>query len=75
VAKQSGIEFCEGFRRFSPGKIGRRALFDQRVPILLSLSGPIDALDTIPEALRMVAIIYEPAPLFPHGIEISNDLS
>src|SRR6266404_7398855 len=75
VAKQPGIEFCKGLRRFSPGKIGRRALFDERVPILFSLSCPVDALDTIPEALGMVTIIYETTPLLPHGVEISDDLS
>jgi hypothetical protein len=75
VAKLPGIEFCKGLRRFSPGKIGRRALVDERVPILFSLSCPVDALDTIPEALGMVMIIYETTPLSPHGVEISDDLS
>src|ERR1700758_3643313 len=75
VAKQPGIEFRKGLRRFSPGKIGRRALFDERIPILLSLSCPIDTLDAVPKALGMVAIIYETTPLPPHGVEISNDLS
>jgi hypothetical protein len=75
VAKQFGIEFGEGLRRFGPGKVGGGALFHQRVPILLSLSGPIGALDSIPKSLRMVAIVYESASQFPHWIEVSDNLS